>query len=80
MAAALGIFARVMHVSMESGLEDRNNCEPDQYRMPSRYRLNGVRPRRPEQSSGDPAEVANCQCVSMESGLEDRNNIRSPVF
>ena len=60
---------------MESGLEDRNNqCyTPNQHHPHTR--LNGVRPRRPEQS-----EVAErigdwLGFVSMESGLEDRNNL-----
>ena len=36
--------------------------------------LNGVRPRRPEQSHGQKDAYALARKVSMESGLEDRNN------
>ena len=38
-------------VSMESGLEDRNNIPPSSPNYPGNHRLNGVRPRRPEQFS-----------------------------
>ena len=37
-------------VSMESGLEDRNNLGVRPHRRRAGPRLNGVRPRRPEQS------------------------------
>ncbi len=37
-------------VSMESGLEDRNNDPGAQHSAAQSLRLNGVRPRRPEQS------------------------------
>ena len=63
-------------VSMESGLEDRNNHAPSGARAGSCVGLNGVRPRRPEQSER-PQEVETWRTqVSMESGLEDRNNRR----
>ena len=39
-------------VSMESGLEDRNNARPASAVTPISVRLNGVRPRRPEQCVG----------------------------
>ena len=44
--------------------------------LPGRYglSLNGVRPRRPEQSDGTVVEAEPVETVSMESGLEDRNN------
>ena len=61
---------------MESGLEDRNNrllCLSPQERQAS---LNGVRPRRPEQSEHESKADAPQQ-VSMESGLEDRNNLET---
>ena len=38
-------------VSMESGLEDRNNATISMSRLPATWGLNGVRPRRPEQYS-----------------------------
>ena len=62
-------------VSMESGLEDRNN--PSAVRRPDglRHRLNGVRPRRPEQLTSRGGKPRRNQTVSMESGLEDRNNV-----
>ena len=42
--------------------------------MSTLYCLNGVRPRRPEQSEPAAFLVMSRQMVSMESGLEDRNN------
>ena len=39
-----------LSVSMESGLEDRNNARKPPASRPASSRLNGVRPRRPEQS------------------------------
>ena len=42
---------RMCLVSMESGLEDRNNHPPTRLAVRSPTRLNGVRPRRPEQSA-----------------------------
>ena len=59
---------------MESGLEDRNNhrCQPAV--CVGRRRLNGVRPRRPEQSTFEDCLGHDPLDVSMESGLEDRNN------
>ena len=60
---------------MESGLEDRNNLcmyGPDRRGDDG---LNGVRPRRPEQSAaGVGLKESAASIVSMESGLEDRNN------
>ena len=41
--------------------------------------LNGVRPRRPEQSGGERGFTTGDERVSMESGLEDRNNLNNPV-
>ena len=61
-------------VSMESGLEDRNNRRPHRNGNQTLERLNGVRPRRPEQCDDGGAEVLPQALVSMESGLEDRNN------
>ena len=61
-------------VSMESGLEGRNNARSSRSSPRSgQARLNGVRPRRPEQSTRGIRE-ANDPTVSMESGLEGRNN------
>ena len=66
-------------VSMESGLEDRNNSSRCRSAGGCRHGLNGVRPRRPEQSSG--AEFPDWwpNQVSMESGLEDRNNLKRAI-
>ena len=60
---------------MESGLEDRNNGGGLEWNFSSAVRLNGVRPRRPEQ--WHPATLVRilADMVSMESGLEDRNNL-----
>ena len=61
-------------VSMESGLEDRNNSViigAPPWRISG---LNGVRPRRPEQSPCNSYHECREKHVSMESGLEDRNN------
>ena len=63
-----------MTVSMESGLEDRNNRNRSRVDLCGDQGLNGVRPRRPEQSGTAMQEPTPCQPVSMESGLEDRNN------
>ena len=41
-------------VSMESGLEDRNNFILDEQRLVGSGGLNGVRPRRPEQCKAAP--------------------------
>ena len=73
----INIAIRQVNVSMESGLEDRNN----RYWSPNTRRrccrLNGVRPRRPEQCPyGVVRDVR--FTVSMESGLEDRNNHEGP--
>ena len=61
---------------MESGLEDRNNSQMG-VSTPSRTSLNGVRPRRPEQSEVRDLKSQLYLNVSMESGLEDRNNLFS---
>ena len=60
---------------MKSGLEDRNNTLRRSYlrRSPS-FRLNEVRPGRPEQYAQDRVEMGTLFIVSMKSGLEDRNN------
>ena len=42
-------------------------------------RLNGVRPRRPEQSGDNLPDWELALLVSMESGLEGRNNHIAPV-
>ena len=71
---------RTMHsiqdhrVSMESGLEGRNNREGQEGRQPRHGRLNGVRPRRPEQFCDVGVRGVRRKIVSMESGLEGRNN------
>ena len=67
-------------VSMESGLEDRNNRRRIRRRGRRGLRLNGVRPRRPEQSRVIAQWGANGIGVSMESGLEDRNNLGGHVL
>ena len=59
---------------MESGLEDRNNGPHHRGRSAMPTRLNGVRPRRPEQSDAVSMDIYEVLLVSMESGLEDRNN------
>ena len=59
---------------MESGLEDRNNSMTSAFTQSAMGGLNGVRPRRPEQSVDVLGEGAGHDPVSMESGLEDRNN------
>ena len=59
---------------MESGLEGRNNSgNPGKTRL-TIMGLNGVRPRRPEQS-GIGYDEYHQMIVSMESGLEGRNNL-----
>ena len=63
----------VRGVSMESGLEDRNNRRSARAQAGAVQRLNGVRPRRPEQYAGYGPTMSG-YAVSMESGLEDRNN------
>ena len=60
-------------VSMESGLEGRNNLTPPSKKEDEEEGLNGVRPRRPEQSTCSPGWTRR-HVVSMESGLEGRNN------
>ena len=61
-------------VSMESGLEGRNNAFLPLPNRRQTNRLNGVRPRRPEQSDPGLVKVNQIRHVSMESGLEGRNN------
>mgnify|MGYP000935416990 CR=1 FL=1 len=68
---------RTVHVSMESGLEDRNNNTTTPHHPPTKQRLNGVRPRRPEQWYDTNPALGIRLDVSMESGLEDRNNGRA---
>ena len=58
---------------MESGLEDRNNRAARRRGIKLHSRLNGVRPRRPEQFRVENPPTVTIT-VSMESGLEDRNN------
>ena len=60
---------------MESGLEDRNNPNMRLTMNLPIIRLNGVRPRRPEQSLNISVTEFTGATVSMESGLEDRNNL-----
>ena len=62
-------------VSMESGLEDRNNLKTPNAKWSPTASLNGVRPRRPEQSVAGTSLGRTVYQVSMESGLEDRNNL-----
>ena len=60
---------------MKSGLEGRNNPYKKDALGITEYRLNEVRPRRPEQSEArHNKHVQNLQ-VSMKSGLEGRNNL-----
>ena len=67
-------LSAMTRVSMESGLEGRNNegLLTGRCRLP--LSLNGVRPRRPEQSADSPPAGLDQVLVSMESGLEGRNN------
>ena len=60
---------------MESGLEDRNNWPLGIRLLRGLLRLNGVRPRRPEQWVAAAVGFPRVLDVSMESGLEDRNNL-----
>ena len=71
-------LARYLGVSMESGLEDRNNQPFSQMGVSTPSSLNGVRPRRPEQSRSERPQIHTTH-VSMESGLEDRNNAVRPA-
>ena len=61
-------------VSMKSGLEGRNNLSRHVRQSKSYYRLNEVRPRRPEQSGSGVCAGLHQGSVSMKSGLEGRNN------
>ena len=65
---------RYMFVSMESGLEGRNNYPHALRQAALNDCLNGVRPRRPEQSYYRKPRFSSAVWVSMESGLEGRNN------
>ena len=63
------ITAKTMHhgrtlVSMESGLEGRNNGEVRTFGETARGGLNGVRPRRPEQSSRRNPAVDRSECLN----------------
>ena len=62
-------------VSMESGLDGRNNCSGIVDRPETKIGLNGVRPRWPEQSAGIESALGAEVIVSMESGLDGRNNL-----
>ena len=65
---------------MESGLEGRNNsATSSSTRSPASHRLNGVRPRRPEQFQRHRRQARTRLGVSMESGLEGRNNSTKPA-
>ena len=69
-----GAICRVARVSMESGLDGRNNDHDLRSRRSQKTGLNGVRPRWPEQSAGPVHVPGGGACVSMESGLDGRNN------
>ena len=62
------------HVSMESGLDGRNNGIGLSTPIGRLCRLNGVRPRWPEQLVATRALSHRTHGVSMESGLVGRNN------
>ena len=64
-------------VSMESGLDGRNNRLQLSQTISQTVRLNGVRPRWPEQFPRVPQSAAVLALVSMESGLDGRNNVRA---
>ena len=61
-------------VSMESGLDGRNNISSERFPVLVLGGLNGVRPRWPEQCLVLPADIQLSRPVSMESGLDGRNN------
>ena len=61
-------------VSMESGLDGRNNPNGWKRSPTSPPGLNGVRPRWPEQFAQRNADTYAALIVSMESGLDGRNN------
>ena len=68
-------------VSMESGLDGRNNWAVFSDNKRQQFCLNGVRPRWPEQCDIcglAPAQYAGS--VSMESGLDGRNNVFLPLL
>ena len=60
-------------VSIESGLEGRNNLITSESPAARKTSLNRVRPRRPEQFGKRDISLAG-KVVSIESGLEGRNN------
>ena len=68
-------------VSMESGLDGRNNPRRSRHGGRAALRLNGVRPRRPEQSVEKPERESRLPPeVSMKSGLEGRNNPAAATY
>ena len=77
----VGADDAVVDVSMESGLDGRNNPSGAPSSRPRRCRLNGVRPRRPEQSVEKPERESRLPPeVSMKSGLEGRNNPAAATY
>ena len=62
-------------VSMESGLDGRNNSRRTSSLIRAGTCLNGVRPRWPEQSCRVGSDNDESALVSMESGLDGRNNL-----
>ena len=64
-------------VSMESGLDGRNNADREGVWCALPFCLNGVRPRWPEQCRAE-QPLAQVARVSMESGLDGRNNPSGP--
>ena len=61
-------------VSMESGLDGRNNASRAPVPPQRAESLNGVRPRWPEQCQPVSVQAEPSFGVSMESGLDGRNN------
>ena len=74
MGRQLRALWRTHYVSMKSGLEGRNNMIRVMGGAIEAYRLNEVRPRRPEQCVCVQLNRKGENCVSMKSGLEGRNN------
>ena len=72
---AARVRVRVHGVSMESGLDGRNNVESVAQTAGAFSRLNGVRPRWPEQFQDHGGAGVGGEFVSMESGLDGRNNL-----
>ena len=68
------VSSNMTSVSMESGLDGRNNGRGWNPSDPCSPCLNGVRPRWPEQSSLGLDRDYDVNAVSMESGLDGRNN------